>query len=94
MNAYRAAHADPGQELPPVISLTSPSLSQLDLRIYRPFAVKGGKGRGQAFVQIFNVFNRYNGGLVEGRALASNFGAVISNAGPPLSFELGLKMGF
>ena len=89
VNAYRAAHG-----LAPVSSLTSPSLSQLDLRIYRPFLVKAGKGHGTAFVQIFNVLNRYNGGLVEGRVLASNFGAVISNVGPPRSFELGFKMGF
>jgi hypothetical protein len=56
--------------------------------------VKGGKAHGQAFIQVFNVFDRFNGGLVEGRALASNFGSVISNAGPPRSFELGFKMGY
>jgi outer membrane receptor protein involved in Fe transport len=89
VNAYRAASG-----LARVSSLTAPSLSQLDLRLYRPFVLKHGKGYGQAFVQVFNAFNRYNGGLVEGRVLASNFGAVISNAGPPRSFELGFKMGF
>jgi hypothetical protein len=91
VNAYRAAH---GQGLAPVSSLSSPFLSQLDLRIYRPFTVKGGKANGTAFLQIFNVLNRSNGGLVEGRALATNFGAVIGNAGPPRTFELGFKMGF
>ncbi len=91
VNAYRAENV---QGLPPVSSLSSPHLSQLDLRIYRSFTIKHGKGSGTAFLQIFNVLNRYNGGLVEGRALASNFGAVISNAGPPRSFELGFKMGF
>jgi hypothetical protein len=80
--------------LAPVSSLSSPHFSQLDLRLYRPFSIKHNKGSGAAFLQIFNVLNRYNGGLVEGRALASNFGAVISNAGPPRSFELGFKMGF
>ena len=89
MNTYRAANG-----LAPVSSLTSPSLVQLDLRLYRPFKLKDRKGFGQAFLQIFNVFNRWNGGLVEGRALATNFGAVIGNAGPPRSFELGFKMGF
>ena len=89
VNDYRAAHG-----MAPVTSLHAPSSSQLDLRIYKPFLFKSGKGHGTAFVQIFNVFNRYNGGLVEGRALASNFGAVISYAGPPRSFELGFKMGF
>jgi len=89
VNAYRTAHG-----LAPVTTLTAPALSQLDLRLYRPFTVNGGKGHAQAFLQIFNVFNRFNGGLVEGRALATNFGAVIGNAGPPRSFELGFKMGF
>lgn len=89
VNDYRAAHG-----LAPVSSLSAPSLSQLDLRIYKPFPIKSGKGHGTAFVQIFNVFNRYNGGLVEGRALAGNFGAVISYAGPPRAFEMGFKMGF
>jgi len=89
VNDYRAANG-----LAPVSSLTAPSLVQLDLRLYRPFKLKQGKGYGQGFLQIFNVFNRYNGGLVEGRVLASNFGAVIGNAGPPRSFELGFKMGF
>jgi outer membrane receptor protein involved in Fe transport len=89
VNAYRAAHG-----LAPVTSLSAPSLAQLDLRIYRPFKIKQGKGFGQAYLQVFNVFNRFNGGLVEGRTLATNFGAVIGNAGPPRSFELGFKMGF
>jgi outer membrane receptor protein involved in Fe transport len=89
VNAYRQAHG-----MTPVATLNSPSLSQLDVRLYRPFVLKHGKGYGQAFLQIFNVFNRYNGGLVEGRVLASNFGAVISNAGPARSLELGFKMGF
>jgi hypothetical protein len=89
VNDYRAAHA-----MAPVTTLHSPSLSQLDLRLYRPFVLKHGKGYGQGFLQIFNVLNRYNGGLIEGRVLASNFGAVISNAGPARSFELGFKMGF
>jgi hypothetical protein len=89
VNAYREASG-----LTPVASLSAPSLSQLDLRLYRPFALKDRKGYGQAFVQVFNIFNRFNGGLVEGRALASNFGAVISNAGPPRTIELGFKMGF
>jgi hypothetical protein len=89
VNDYRTANG-----MAPVTSLNAPSLSQLDLRLYRPFTLKEGKGYGQAFLQIFNVFNRYNGGLVEGRVLASNFGEVISYAGPPRSIELGFKMGF
>ena len=89
VNDYRTARG-----LTPVTSLSAPTMSQLDVRVYRPFTVKQGKAHGQAFVQVFNVFNRFNGGLVEGRALATNFGAVISNAGPPRSIEFGFKLGF
>jgi hypothetical protein len=89
VNGYRALHG-----LGPVDVPSSPDLSQLDLRIYRPFTFHGGKGTGQAFVQVFNVLNRFNGGLVEGRALARNFGEVITAAGPPRTIELGVKIGF
>lgn len=89
VDAYRADHG-----LPVVAIPSSPTLSQLDLRLYRPFTFRGGKGTGQAFVQVFNVLNRFNGGLVEGRVLARNFGEVITAAGPPRTIELGLKIGF
>ena len=89
VNDYRATLG-----LPAITTLESPYLSQLDVRLYRPFHFHEGKAQGQAFIQVFNLFNRYNGGLIEGRALASNFGEVVSNAGPPRTIELGLKMGF
>lgn len=89
INAYRADHG-----LAPVTSLSAPYLSQLDLRLYHVFGFAHGKATGQGYLQVYNVFNRFNGGLVEGRVLAANFGAPISYAGPPRSFELGLKMGF
>ena len=80
--------------LPTVPALSAPYLSQLDLKVYRPFTFRGGKAAGQAFVQVLNVFNRFNGGEVEGRLLARNFGQVVSQAGPPRMVALGLKMGF
>lgn len=89
VNTYRATYG-----MASVTTLSAPSLSQLDLRLYRPFKLKHGKGDGQGFLQILNVFNRFNGGLVEGRVLASNFGQVISYAGPPVTVELGFKLGF
>ncbi|HEX4823626.1 MAG TPA: TonB-dependent receptor [Candidatus Polarisedimenticolaceae bacterium] len=89
INAYREAHG-----LTDVTSLSAPYLSQLDLRLYHIFPFASTKGTGQAYLQVYNVFNRFNGGLVEGRVLATNFGQPISNAGPPRTFELGLKMGF
>src|SRR5262249_29208564 len=80
INSYRTANG-----LGPVTSLSAPYLSQLDLRLYRNFAAKRGKLGGQVFVQVFNLFNRFNGGLVEGRVLAHNFGSVITAAAPPRS---------
>jgi hypothetical protein len=89
VNTYRAEHG-----LAPVTSLSAPYLSQLDLRLYHVFSFSRGKAKGQAYLQVFNVFNRYNGGRVEGRVLAQNFGEPISYAGPPRTFELGFKVGF
>ena len=89
VNDYRTLHG-----LSPTVVPSSPDLSQLDLRLYRPFTFRSGKSTGQAYVQVFNVLNRFNGGLVEGRALARNFGAVITAAGPPRTIELGLKISF
>jgi hypothetical protein len=89
VNSYRAAHG-----LEPVTGLDAPYLSQLDLRMYHSFAFAHGKGNGQAYVQVYNAFNRFNAGRIEGRALADNFGEPISYAGPPRTFEVGFKMGF
>lgn len=89
VNAYRADNG-----LPPVSSLSAPYLSQLDLKVYRPFAAKPGGLSGQVFVQVFNLFDRYNGGLVEGRVLAKNFGQVISYGGSPRTVEFGVKLGY
>jgi hypothetical protein len=89
INSYRAEHG-----MAPVTSLSAPYLSQLDLRLYKTFAFSQGKGNGQVFLQIFNVLDRFNGGLVEGRTLATNFGQAISYGGPPRMLELGFKLGF
>ena len=89
VNAYRTAHGLAATTVP-----SSPDLSQLDVRLYRPFVFRSGKANAQAYVQVFNVLNRFNGGLVEGRALARNFGEVITAAGPPRMIELGLKIAF
>ena len=80
--------------LEPVDSLDEPYFSQIDLRVYRQFGFKNGKGGGQVFLQVFNLLNRENAGLIEGRVLSRNFGETITLAGPPRTVELGFKVGF
>ncbi len=94
INDLRAEHnvtLPPDQQLAPIGALNEPTFAQLDLRLSRPFS--WGKGRGEFFLQIFNVFDRENGGLIEGRAIARSFGEVITLAGPPRTLEMGLKLG-
>ena len=94
VNDLRAEHnvtLPPDQQLAPIASLSEPTFAQLDLRFYRPFS--WGKGHGEFFFQVFNVFDRENGGLIEGRAIARSFGEVITLAGPPRTIEAGLKLG-
>ncbi len=75
-------------------SLEEPSFFQVDLRVTKPLALRGGKANGQFFVQIFNLLDTDNEGLVEGRAISADFGRTISLAGPPRTLELGLRIGY
>ena len=95
INQLRAEHnvtLPSGEQLEPVGGLSEPSFAQLDLRLFRPFHF-GEKGEGTAFLQVFNLMDRENGGLIEGRAIARGFGEVVTLAGPPRTVELGLKLG-
>jgi hypothetical protein len=83
-----------GWTLDPVSSLDEPSFLQVDLRLYRPFAFGDGRGNGELFFQVFNLLNRENVGMIEGRATSRNFGQPITLAGPPRTIELGLKLGY
>ncbi len=74
--------------------LEEPSFFQVDLRVTKPLALRGGKASGQFFVQIFNLLDTDNEGLVEGRAISPDFGRTISLAGPPRTLELGLRIGY
>jgi hypothetical protein len=65
---------------------------QVDLRVARPYAAR--KFRGELFVQVFNLFNRTNYGLIEGRVVSKSFGEPLSLAGPPRTFEVGVRVGF
>jgi hypothetical protein len=87
-----AIRADEG--LDPVTQVEEPWLAQLDLRLTKPFAWSNRKGGGQFYVQIFNVLDRENYGLIEGRATAANFGRPIGIAGPPRTVELGMQVEF
>jgi hypothetical protein len=77
--------------LPPVTSLDEPEFYQVDVRLYKRFGFRDGKGNGELFVQVFNLLNRENYGLIEGRAISGNFGRPISLAGPPRTVEVGLR---
>ena len=45
-------------------------------------------------MQVFNVLDRENPGLVEGRAISQSFGETITLAGPPRTVEAGLKIAY
>jgi len=80
--------------LDPVESLREPSFVQTDLRLYKPFLFADGRGSGQFFFQVFNLLNRENYGLIEGRVTSRKFGQPITLAGPPRTIEIGLKIGY
>ena len=68
---------------------------QLDLRIAKPFPLGGEKDHhGEAFLQVFNVFDRLNGGPIDGTATSRTFGEPIGQIGPPLTVELGFALTF
>ena len=74
-------------------SLNEPSMVQLDLRIWKPFPL-GSDGSGQFFVQVFNLFNRVNPAMIEGRATATNFGQATAQATLPRTVETGVRFAF
>ena len=81
-------------DLEPIRSLDEENFFQIDLRLFRPFLFDEGKGKGEVFLQVFNLLDRENVGLVEGRAISPSFGRVIGLAGPPRIVEIGLKFGY
>lgn len=77
--------------LDPVTDLESPSFAQVDVRLSRRFALSSRRTTAEAFFQVFNVFDRFNGGPVEGRVTAQNFGRPVGLVGPPRTVEVGLR---
>jgi Carboxypeptidase regulatory-like domain/TonB dependent receptor/TonB-dependent Receptor Plug Domain len=82
------------QRLDPVTSLHEPTFAQVDVRLSRRFRSAERSGHGEVFLQVFNLLDRVNGAMIEGRAISRQFGQVITLAGPPRTIELGAKIGF
>ncbi len=80
--------------LPAVGEIHAPSFFQVDLKVSKPFLFNGSRGKGEAYLQVFNLLDRVNGGLIDGRAISPEFGRVIGLAGPPRTVELGLRLGY
>jgi hypothetical protein len=95
INALRAQYNQQrGLNLDPIVSLNERAFAQVDLRFWKPFQMGSGDNSGEVFIQIFNAFDRFNAGLIEGRVISPNFGVAIGQAGPPRTFELGFRMAF
>jgi hypothetical protein len=91
LSVINAIRAEKG--LPQVYSLNEPSMVQLDLRVWKPFPL-GSSGDGQFFIQVFNLFNRLNPAMIEGRATAANFGQATAQATLPRTVESGVRFAF
>ena len=92
--AVNALRAVPYLDLPPVSRLEEPNFVQLDVRVAKPFPLGGEGHRGEAFLQVFNVFDRFNGGPIDGTATSRTFGLPVGQIGPPLTVELGFALSF
>ena len=77
-----------------VQSLSAPAYAQVDFRIAKRWGMETGGGGLELFMQVFNLFDRFNGGTLDGRAISVNFGKVITQAGPPRTLELGARVAF
>jgi hypothetical protein len=97
VNSLRTEHNEDLPEemqLLAVTSLEEPFFSQIDLRLYRPFAFAEERGMGEVYFQVFNLLGRENAGLIEGRAVSQAFGEAITLAGPPRTVEMGVRFAF
>jgi hypothetical protein len=95
INDLRRQYNDQRQlNLAPIRTLSEPTFAQVDMRVWKSFPLASGRGNGQIFIQIFNVLDRFNGGPIEGRVIAPDFGQPIGQVGPARTFELGVRMAF
>lgn len=93
LDAINAVREAEGLE-PYTSELRAPNFAQVDLRVFKRFLHTGGQGSGEFYLQVFNLLNRFNGGMVDGNALSVNFGRAVAYAGPPRTVEVGMKFGF
>jgi hypothetical protein len=95
INAFRLSDDNPNPlTRVPVTRLDEPTFAQVDLRIHRPFVFKDGRGTGDVYLQVINLMNRENIGLIDGRIVSQNFGNGIMLAGPPRTIVTGFKIGY
>ena len=73
-------------------TLEEQNFFQVDVRVGRAFGM--GDSQVEAFVQIFNLFNRANRGYVDGAINSRNFGKPLTLVGPPRIVEMGVRFGF
>jgi hypothetical protein len=90
LGAVNALRAEAG--LPPATHLSEPALIQFDLKVSCPFPL--GRGQGEAYLQIYNLFNRVNGAPIDGAATSHTFGEPVGLMGPPQSVEGGFRLRF
>ena len=95
INAFRVSDDNPNPATRvPISRLHEPTFAQVDLRIHRPFVFKDGRGTGDVYLQVINLLDRENIGLIDGRIVSENFGQGITLAGPPRTIVTGFKIGF
>ena len=87
VNALRAAAG-----LAPVMNLHEPALVQVDLKVARPFPL--GRGAGEVYLQVYNLFDRVNGAPIDGVATSRTFSEPVGIIGPPQSVEGGFRLSF
>jgi carboxypeptidase family protein/TonB-dependent receptor-like protein len=90
LEAVNALRAQAG--LAPVTHLSEPALVQVDLKVSRPFPL--GRGQGEVYLQVYNLFNRVNGGPIDGVATSHTFGEPVGLVGPPQTLEGGFRVSF
>lgn len=83
-----------GAALPPISSLEEPDFFQVDVRLQKNLGGRPRGWSGSVYVQVYNLFDRVNASAIQGRVVARDFGRPLALAGPPRTFEVGLRAGF
>jgi hypothetical protein len=87
VNELRAAEG-----LPEIDRLEEPDFFQVDVRVSKRFRSKDTVI--EAYLQVFNLFDRVNAGPIDGRISSRYFGQPLALLGPPRTTELGLRVDF